>query len=178
MTENPQNPVLIELTADLKDKFLAMAEDFHAAGENRHQVAAEDFAEFLNQLEMYRTGVNLPEGYVGYSAFYLFDGEKLLGSGNLRHELNENLAVYGGHIGYTVRPSERGKGYGSLILQLTLEKARKLGFKKVFITCDADNIASVKIIEKNGGKLENQMFYEPSGKLISQYWIQLEPNIE
>ena len=173
MNEHQQTPILIELNAEFKEKFLEMAEDFHAVGENRHQIKAEDFAGFLDQLETYRTGLNLPKDYVSYSAFYLFDGEKLLGSGSLRHELNENLAVYGGHIGYTVRPSERRKDYGSRILQLTLEKARNFGFKKVFLTCDTDNIASSKIIEKHGGKLENQMFYEPIGKLISQYWIEL-----
>ena len=173
MPKTQQNPVLIELNAEFKEKFLEMADEFRVAGENRHQDGVEDFAAFLDQLGMYRIGVNLPEGFVPYSAFYLFDGEKLLGSGSLRHKLNETLAICGGHIGYTVRPSERQKGFGSLILRLILEKARELGFKRVLITCDTDNIASAKIIEKNGGKLSNQIFYEPKGELISQYWIEL-----
>ena len=171
--ENLQNLVLIELTADLKDKLLAMATEYKSAGENRYDSALEDFEAYLERLKKFADDRDLPAHCVPSNAFFLYDGEKLLGSGNLRHRLNENLEIFGGHIGYDVRPTERRKGYGSLILKLTLEKARERGLEKVFLTCDADNIASAKIIEKHGGKLENQMFYEPTGKVISQYWIEL-----
>ena len=173
MTVNAQNPVLVELSADLKEKFLELAEDFRSAGEDRYELGPKDFEAFLESLEMYRTGKNLPAGHVRSNTFFLLDGDKLIGSGSLRHELSETLAVFGGHIGYAVRPSERRQGYGSLILRLTLEKARALGLVRVFLTCDTDNIASSKIIEKHGGRLENQIFYEPAGKQISQYWIEL-----
>ena len=173
MSQKAQNPVLVELNAGLKEKFLEMAEDFRSAGEDRYTSGLEDFDAFLESLETYRKGENLPAGHVPSNNFFLLDEDKLIGSGSLRHELSESLAVFGGHIGYAVRPSERGKGYGSLILRLTLEKARALGLERVFLTCDTDNIASSKIIEKHGGKLENQMFYEPAGKVISQYWIEL-----
>ena len=173
MIENTRKPVLVELAADLKDQFLEMAEDYNFAGDDRYQESAADFDAFLKRLEMYRTGENLPAERVRSNTFFLLVGDKLVGGGDLRHELNDFLAVMGGHIGYDVRPSERRKGYGSLILKLTLEKAHDIGLKRAFLTCDADNIASAKIIEKNGGKLENQIFYEPKGKLISQYWIEL-----
>jgi predicted acetyltransferase len=173
MTASANNPILIELNADLKDKFLEMAREYKSAGEERYRAGLDDFEAFLKSLEMYRTGKDLPAGHVRSNTFFLFDGEKLIGSGSLRHALNAGLAVYGGHIGYDVRPSERRKGYGSLILQLTLEKARGRGLKRVFLTCDAENAASARIIEKHGGKLENQTIYEPTGKLISQYWIEL-----
>lgn len=173
MSTDEQKPVLIELTARLKDEFLEMAEDYRRAGEDRFQPGLDDFEAFLEQLEMYRTGKNLPAGHVRSNTFFLLDNHRLVASSSLRHELSDGLAVYGGHIGYAVRPSERRKGYGSLILRLTLERARAFGLEKVFVTCDADNAASGKIIEKNGGRLENQIFYEPTGKLISQYWIEL-----
>jgi predicted acetyltransferase len=173
MAENVQKPLFIELNADLKDEFLAMAKDYISAGEKRFESGIEDFDGFLESLENHRTGKNLPAGRVGYNTFCLFVGGKIVGSGSLRHKLNETLAVYGGHIGYAVRPSERRKGYGSMILQLTLEKAREFGLQRVFLTCDTDNIASAKIIEKNGGRLEKVTFYEPVGKQISQYWIDL-----
>ena len=173
MTADEQNPQLLELTADLKNEFLEMAEDYKRAGEDRFQSGIDDFDAFLEHLEIYRTGKNLPDGHVRSNTYFLFVADRLVASSSLRHELNDGLAVYGGHIGYAVRPSERRKGYGSLILRLTLEKARALGLEKVFLTCDADNAASRKIIEKNGGRLENQIFYEPVGKLISQYWIEL-----
>lgn len=173
MSGNLQHPVLIELNHEFKDKFLAMAEDFQSAGDDRYQPATEDFDGYLERLKMYRTGENLPSHLVRANAFFLLADDKLIGRGDFRHRLNETLAVMGGHIGYDVRPSERRKGYGSLILELTLEKARALGLDKVFLTCDADNIASAKIIEKHGGKIQDQMIYEETGKLISQYWIEL-----
>ena len=168
-----ENCKLIELTAGLKDKFLEMAREYRSAGEDRYSPGLENFEKLLDKLKTYRTGENLPDGRVRSNTFFLFDGEKLLGSGSLRHRLSKTLAVYGGHIGYNVRPSERRKGYGSLILRLTLEKARAIGLERVFITCNTDNIGSVKIIENHGGRLENKLFYEPVGKLISQYWIEL-----
>ena len=174
MTANAQKPVLVELSRELKDKFLEMAQEHKSAGEARYSDGLDDFEGLIKSLEMYRTGKDLPAGHVRSNTFFLLDGDKLVGSGGLRHELSETLAVYGGHIGYNVRPSERRKGYGSLILRLTLEKARALGLEKVFLTCDTDNIASSKIIEKHGGKLEDRIFYEPAGKQISQYWIELK----
>jgi predicted acetyltransferase len=168
------NAELIELSAELKDEFFEMAADYKSAGEDRYDAAREDFDEYLRRLKMYASGENLPAGHVRANTFFLLADGKLIGRGDLRHRLNARLAVMGGHIGYDVRPSERRKGYGSLILQLTLEKARALGLEKVFLTCDTDNIASAKIIEKHGGRLENQMIYEPTGKLISQYWIELQ----
>ena len=71
-----------------------------------------------------------------------------------------------------MRPSERRKGYGTLILELTLEKAKDLGLDKVLLTCDTDNVASAKIIEKNGGKLAGQAISNKNGKQISRYWIE------
>lgn len=170
---NRENCKLVELSAELKDKFLEMAREYRSVGEDRYSFGLENFEKLLDELEMYRTGENLPEGHVSSNTFFLLDGEKLIGSGGLRHALSASLAVYGGHIGYNVRPSERRKGYGSLIMDLTLEKARAIGLERVFITCDTDNIASSKIIENHGGRLENRMFYEPVEKLISQYWIEL-----
>ncbi len=173
MKESRQNSYLVELNAELKDKFLVMAKDYQSAGDSRYEFGIDNFETYLERLEMYRTGKDLAEHLVKANTFFLFDNDKLIGRGDLRNQLNENLATMGGHIGYDVRPSERQKGYGSLILKLTLEKAREIKLDRVFLTCDADNIASAKIIQRNGGKLENQLFYEKTGKLISQYWIEL-----
>lgn len=173
MIVNSPQPVLIELNHEFKDKFLVMAEDYQSAGDDRYQSATEDFDGYIKKLQMYRTGENLPPHLVRANAFFLHADGKLIGRGDLRHRLNETLAVMGGHIGYDVRPSERRKGYGSLILKLTLEKARALGLEKVFLTCDTDNVASAKIIEKHGGKLKDRIVYEKTGKLISRYWIEL-----
>lgn len=168
-----QNVELIELNTGLKNDFLAMAEEFRAAGDERYNPALNDFDAFLERLQLFAKGENLPVGIVPANTFFLLADGKLIGRGDLRHRLNTRLAIRGGHIGYDVRPSERRKGFGSLILKLTLEKARAIGLERVFLTCDADNIASAKIIETHGGKLENKMICEETGKLISQYWIEL-----
>jgi predicted acetyltransferase len=83
------------------------------------------------------------------------------------------LEHYGGHIGYFIRPSERDKGYGTRMLILALDEARKLGLSQVMMTCNINNLASARGIEKNGGVLASQGISRVSGKLISRYWITL-----
>ena len=97
----------------------------------------------------------------------------MLGRSTLRHWLNPALENEGGHIGYDIRHSERRKGYGLLILKLTLLKAKDLGLSRVLLTCDADNIGSAQIIENNSGVLSGRVVSEKNGKLILQYWIEL-----
>jgi len=77
-----------------------------------------------------------------------------------------------GIIGYYIRPSQRRKGYGSLILALSLDKAKQLGLKKVLVTCNDDNVASIKIIERNGGKLADKVKAGFSKVLTRRYWIE------
>ena len=96
---------------------------------------------------------------------------KIVGCIELRHSLNESLATIGGHIGYSVRPSERRKGYATKMLALVLEEARKIGLEKALLTCDVDNVASVKVIVKNGGVLEREMPFDWDGEKYYKYWI-------
>ena len=103
-------------------------------------------------------GENLPEGFVPQTTFWLIDDGVYVGQVRIRHHINHQfLKTIGGHIGYSIRPSKRGKGYGSNILELALPKAKELGINRVLVTCDATNIASRKIIEKNGGVLEGRV---------------------
>lgn len=80
---------------------------------------------------------------------------KVIGVIQLRHSLNNHLLNEGGHIGYSVRPSERRKGYASIMLDLCLSKAKELSIDKVLITCDVDNVGSAAVITKAGGMLED-----------------------
>ena len=105
--------------------------------------------------------------------FWLVSENRVLGRVKLRHRLLPALEHEGGHIGYDIRPLERQKGYGTLLLKLTLLKAKELGLNRVLLTCDTDNIGSAGIIEKNGGVLSGQAISKKSGKPISQYWIEL-----
>jgi predicted acetyltransferase len=83
------------------------------------------------------------------------------------------LKNLGGHIGYSVRPSERQKGYATKMLSLVLKKAQALGITHILITCSDDNIASARVIEKNGGKLADKTKREGSKELTRRYWIDL-----
>ena len=170
---NYENCILVKPSADLKSEFLKMAAEYQAEGNNRFDHPASDFEAYLERLKIFEIGKNLPADRVRSNTYFLICGEKIIGRSDVRHRLNPELEIIGGHIGYDIRPGERRKGFGTLILKLSLEKAREIGLERVLITCDSDNVASSKIIEKNGGKLAKQLIYEKTGTLISQYWIEL-----
>lgn len=98
--------------------------------------------------------------------------KKVIGTIDIRHELNEFLREFGGHIGFGVRPSERGKGYATEILRLGLEYCKMLGLEKVMVACYKENIPSAKTILKNGGVLEREFIHD-DGKKVQVYWINL-----
>src|SRR6478736_2526166 len=106
-------------------------------------------------------GINLPEGWVPDSTFWLINRDKrILGAVNIRHQLTEKLLNSGGHIGYGIRPTERRKGYATLLLKLALEKARELGIHRVLVVCDERNIASERTILINGGTSDTDFVEE------------------
>jgi predicted acetyltransferase len=132
-----------------------------------------NFEAFVEEERGHARGEYQPEGYVPQSEFWLVDGEEYIGHVGIRHELNEHLKTVGGHIGYTIVPSKRGLGYGNKILELALPKAKELGIDRVLLTCDVTNTASRKIIEKNGGVLENQIPNPETGVDKLRYWIDI-----
>ena len=150
---------------------------------------AEDIATYKDDLQMLlppegvieraeneRFGVGLPEGYVSATTLWMVDGDKFIGRVNIRHTLTDHLLRYGGHIGYTIRPSEQGKGYGRLQLALALDYCRAhLALDRVLITCNDDNVRSARVIEANGGVLENKVENFEFGRnvLTRRYWIEL-----
>ena len=115
--------------------------------------AEEDFTTFIKQHARESRGEGVHEGFVTQSTFWLLrDGLRLLGASRLRHYLTPALVEWGGHIGYNIRPAEWRKGYGTQLLALTLAQARMIGLPRVLLMCREENIASKRIIEKNGGK--------------------------
>lgn len=174
---NPQAE-LIDPTESLQDEYLsfvAESGDAHIDGVGPRIRDGEMFADFVRRLKDAARGLGIHENYVPSSVYWLVRGGRMLGICSLRHELNERLRDYGGHIGYSVRPSERRKGYATLMLALVLDKARQRGNDRVLITCDKDNIASARVILKNGGLLESEGVDPQDGKLTQRYWIELGP---
>jgi predicted acetyltransferase len=103
--------------------------------------------------------------------FLVNEEDRILAMIDIRHELNDYLYRFGGHIGYSVRPSERKKGYATLILKKGLEKCKELGIDKVLVTCDEDNIGSAKVILNNNG-VEDYQEKENDG-VVRRFWIKL-----
>ena len=108
--------------------------------------------DIFEKFDRYRTERDLPPDRVGEDKYWLVDDERayFIGEIAIRHRLNDTLARRGGHIGYGVRYSEWNRGYGTRMLSLALEKAKELRISPVPITCDDDNPASARVMEKNG----------------------------
>ncbi len=121
--------------------------EIHAVG--KIIAASNDgFKDYFKNVENGAKGINLKPGYVAYTTFWLVDGDKYIGSFDLRHSLTPALKQIGGHIAYQIRPSAQRKGYASHGLALCLAKAKEMGITQVLITCNADNSASFGVMHK------------------------------
>ncbi|HCE2343221.1 TPA: GNAT family N-acetyltransferase [Vibrio parahaemolyticus] len=132
-----------------------------------------DFPRYVQCLLDESKGVNLPEGYVPCSHFWLVNTDKtILGAIRVRHNIeNEFLSLEAGHIGYDIAPSSRGEGKGKLMLKLVLPKAKELGIDQALVTADEDNYASRKVIEANGGQFEKIVMGKVFPNPLARYWI-------
>ena len=117
-------------------------------------ISSGEFSSYLKENIDYSKGINLPPGYVPQTIYWLYIDSKPVGVGKLRHSLNSFLRAHGGHIGYCIRPTERCKGYGTIILKELLKKAKDNAVNEALIICDAANIPSRRVIEANNGELE------------------------
>lgn len=106
-----------------------------------------------------------PEGWVPSTTLWWVEGDDYLGRIVIRHRLTPHLLEFGGHIGYDVRPTARRRGHATAMLRAVLPIAGNLGIDQALVTCDEDNIASRRVIEGNGGVLEDQR----GDKL--RYWV-------
>ena len=169
--------ILIKPDLSYADKIIKYKEEalFEKAIINS-SISLENFSSvegWLKELKMKSSEDTVPKGLVP-SSTYLWIREKdnyIVGMINIRHYLNEYLTQVGGNIGYSVRKTERNKGYAKQMFKLALEKCKGLKIKKVLITCDEDNIASEKVILSANAKFEDIRCID--GKNIKRFWIEL-----
>ncbi len=129
----------------------------------------------LKRIADYESGANLPSHYVKATYLWLIDNDEFIGEVSIRHTLTDDLLRFGGNIGYGIRCSYHNKGFGTKILELALNYAKtKLNLKKVLVTCNDINVASSRVIEKNGGKLQDKVKNIIDGIeiLTRRYWIE------
>lgn len=140
-----------------KESYLAALQEFHTEGRNLEWDLAElrhDFSQLLDRLEKNSRGIDLPPGHVPSTQYWLVEGDEYLGRASIRHRLSPELEKMGGNIGYEIRPSARGKGYGHQVFRDALRIAHsEFGIELALVTCDASNEASRRIIRAAGGIL-------------------------
>lgn len=153
-------------------KFLECGDSMDGTGS---LARTEDPSEWLRQTEELRNPDTVPEGWVPATQYLCIRvrDDRLVGMIQIRHSFNNYLASYGGHIGYSVRPGERRRGYATWMLSAILPRCRELGLEKVLVTCDQTNAASRGTILANGGKYESSVFEPEEGATLERYWIEL-----
>lgn len=165
----PSKDYLDQVT-EYRNEFLAVNSSMDGCGPLDR---TEDSRDWLEQVELISKKETVPEGFVQATQFLCIREEdnRLIGMIQVRHYFNDFLEKFGGHIGYSVRPTERKKGYAKKILKDSLEYCKELNLGKVLVTCIDNNEGSRKTILANGGVYEKTVF-EPNREVnIERYWI-------
>ena len=120
----------------------------------------ESYDDWLKSVQDNASSDTVNPSWVVTDTYFAFDeNDRIIGIIDLRHELNDFLKDFG-NSGYSVRPTERRKGYATQMLRLILERAHQIGMEKIQLSVERSNEASVKTILKNGGKYERSFTFE------------------
>lgn len=177
MCEDMNKLILVTPTKEHESQVMEFREEMLKNGEGFYGCSGlnrvSDYDEWLDfERRFEHLGWTPSSVYLGIRV----SDNRLIGMIDLRHELSGFLLKYNGQIGYSVRPSERKKGYASHMLLLVLKKAESFGYKKVLVCCNKANAQSAGVIQKCGGVLENEVIHEfsPPGRpdIIQRYWIE------
>ncbi|MGT2960549.1 GNAT family N-acetyltransferase [Streptococcus caballi] len=175
-----ENLKLVEPSSAYLEQLTDYKKEFEVSGEHMHGNAGliyfDDLTDWLNYVAVNKAGQNLPSNRIPASAFICIreSDAKMIGICNIRHNLDlPHVFNVMGHIGYSIAPSERHKGYGKEQLRLALIEASKLGIDRVLVTCEESNIGSEKTILANGGVYENTYHDESDGSNMKRFWIEV-----
>lgn len=161
-----------EQIAQLKQAFQQCNEHMDGSAMIEQFEALDDWFDFLNQLKSEDT---LPHKDLVRSICFLAidEANRVVGMSDLRFDIEKNayLNHVGGHIGYCIHPDYRRRGYGTQLLALVKAEAKKQGLSEIVVACDADNVASEKIIGSNGGQWLNAVIDESDGKMVKRFKI-------
>ena len=175
--EKVKNMKLVKPTHQYSEQVIAYRKAFLDKGELPYGGSSlqnfDDFNTWFTKVQLQEKGKRLPPNRVPASQFLSIVNDRVVGLVNIRHRLSPELLIDSGHIGYSIHPKEREKGYATKQLELSLREAKKLGINKVLVTCDKVNIASAKTIQKLGGILENEVISPSSKEIIQRYWIEI-----
>jgi len=147
---------------DVRESYLAAVEEFRSEGRQGYDAVTgiddeKAFNRYVDSLiARAQEETERPEGHVPDTVLWFVEENDWIGRLDIRHRLTPALLEVGGHIGYEVRPSARRRGHATTMLREALPIAARLGIMRVLITCHVDNVASRKVIEANGGILEEQ----------------------
>ena len=171
--------ILVKPTREYASQIAQYRQEFLDAGDSMDGCGSlgrmENPFDFIKKCKDNESPDTLPEGLVLATQFMLVrkSDDKVVGMIQIRHYFNDYLAKFGGHIGYSVRPSERRRGYAKEMLKMALPFCREIGLEKVLITCIDGNIGSEKTILANGGVYEYTAHEPNENKNLKRFWITL-----
>ena len=163
------------------DEFVEYESDINGAGSLDKIYEGYSFEEALDRcLKMKDEDFAKSVGRCPGNTFLLIreSDNRIVGTLNLRWNLNEEMLRFGGHIGYGIRPTERRKGYNKINLYLGIVEAKKVGLEKVMLDCDVNNIGSDRTLKALGGVLERTEIDPSDGILTNVYWFNVDDTIE
>lgn len=167
---------LVKADISYKEEILAYKEEFVKRGDSMDGCGmlsrCETAEEYLEWCRKFSDDTLCPADKVPSTQYFGVVDGRIVGMIDLRHHIDHPvLSVWGGHIGYSVRPAERRKGYAKEMLRDVLAEAKKRGLEKVLVTCTEGNEGSEKTIRANGGVYEKTV--DVDGETVKRFWITL-----